>query len=74
MKFRKNTKKGGKKGRPRIDENERKSNIYTERMMITLTPDQKNGLEILSKQFENSMSGYIRHLINQQIRLNGVDL
>lgn len=71
MNYPKLTRNERKKGRPKIKEKNKKSNIYSERMILTLTPQQKMGLEKLSKQFENSMTGYLRHLINEQIRMNG---
>lgn len=59
-------------GRPKLKEKQKKSNIYSERMVVTLTPDQKTGLEILSKQYENTIVGYIRDLINKQMRMSGL--
>lgn len=59
-------------GRPKLKEKDKKSTIYSERMIITLTPEQKIGIELLSRQAENSINGYIRHLINEQIKISGL--
>lgn len=60
------------KGRPKIREKLKRSNIYSERMILTLTPKQKIGLKALSKKYENDMTGYLRHLINEQMKQNGI--
>jgi len=50
----------------------KKSEIYTEPIYLTVTPEQKEAIKQISRLYENSLIGYLRHMINVEMRKHEV--
>lgn len=50
----------------------KKSNIYTKAINLTISPEQKEALEQISRLYDRTVVGYLRQLINDTMKQHEV--
>ncbi|HSQ87011.1 MAG TPA: hypothetical protein VLM43_20075 [Desulfobacterales bacterium] len=57
----------GKRGRPKLSENDKKAMKYNKAINVRITEDQKGKIDVVARKNNQSVQQFMRHLINNEI-------
>lgn len=60
------------RGRPKLPKSDLKSDVYTKQIALRVTPEQYGAVKAIAALHENSMAGYLRHIINDEMRKHDI--